>query len=183
MCQSGLPSYWQTLLTKTKIFCEIDVPNIWNIMNITQLCTTWGKLLMAFIEHKIYSEHSVTWQTREKTFALSKSFSSLVFRDLGLSAMPELICKKVCHCWEISTLLLITVGQTKTRCYHLILMTIKTFLMRLFKLHFGYHLMSDLIKVLFKVLTKIPSCCSSSRDVERLGDFSSAFIKILYLFI
>ena len=114
-------------------------------MNITQLCTTWGKLLMAFIEHKIYSEHLVRWQTREKTFALSKSFSSLVFRDLGLSAMPELICKKVCHCWEISTLLLITVGQTKTRCYHLILMTIKTFLMRLFKPHFGYHLMFDLI--------------------------------------
>ena len=114
-------------------------------MNITQLCTTWGKLLMAFIEHKIYSEHLVTWQTREKTFALSKSFSSLVFRDLGLSAMPELICKKVCHCWEISTLLLITVGQTKTRCYHLILMTIKTFLMRLFKPYFRYQVRSDLI--------------------------------------
>ena len=45
--------------TTTKIFWKTDIQNVKYFMNITKQFTTWGKLFMAFIEHKIYSKYSV----------------------------------------------------------------------------------------------------------------------------
>ena len=60
---------WRNIKIITQIICNelfhnknllVDIQNMKYFMNITKLFTTWGKLLMAFIEHKIYSKYFVT---------------------------------------------------------------------------------------------------------------------------